>query len=64
LTKVVRWNDAMPQYHVGHVQRLKVIQAAVDQHRGLSLIGNSLHGVGIAPTIAYARKVALAVAAE
>lgn len=64
LTKVVRWNDAMPQYHVGHVQRLKVIQAAIDQHRGLSLIGNSLHGVGIAPTIAYARKVAMAVAAE
>ena len=64
LTKVVRWNDAMPQYHVGHLQRLKVIQAAVGQHRGLSLIGNSLHGVGIAPTIAYARKVAMAVAAE
>ena len=58
LTKVVRWQEAMPQYHVGHIQKLAKIQASLEQLPGLSLIGNSLHGVGIAPTIAYARKVA------
>jgi protoporphyrinogen/coproporphyrinogen III oxidase len=61
LTKVVRWQEAMPQYHVGHVQKLATIQTEIDQLPGLSLIGNSLHGVGIAPTISYGRKVARAI---
>jgi protoporphyrinogen/coproporphyrinogen III oxidase len=58
--KVVHWKDAMPQYHVGHLHRLAEIEASIQKLGGLSLIGNSLHGVGIAPTIAHARKVALA----
>jgi len=58
MTKVVRWIDAMPQYHVGHLQRLAKIDASIAMQPGLSLIGNSLHGVGIAPTIAQARKAA------
>jgi protoporphyrinogen/coproporphyrinogen III oxidase len=62
LTKVVRWTEAMPQYHVGHLQRVETITKSVAEQPGLSIIGNSLHGVGIAPTIAYARKVAQAVA--
>lgn len=62
LTRVIRWNEAMPQYHVGHLQRLETIAESVAKHPGLSIIGNSLHGVGIAPTIAHARKVAQAVA--
>jgi len=58
LTKVVRWNDAMPQYHIGHLERLARIDALLVNHPGVSLIGNSFHGVGIAPTIAHATKVA------
>ncbi len=56
LAKVIRWNHAMPQYHVGHLQRLATIKQSLSEHSGLSLIGNSLHGVGIAPTIANARQ--------
>ena len=51
VTRLVRWNKAMPQYHVGHLERVKRIEQAMDQVDGLSLMSNALHGVGIAPVI-------------
>lgn len=59
LTRVVRWNDAMPQYHVGHTTTVKAIESAIAQVPGLSLMNNGLNGVGIAPVIAAAGKVRL-----
>ncbi len=59
-SKVIRWNDAMPQYHVGHLECVAIAESAIKQQPGLSIIGNSLHGVGIAPTIATAMKAAKA----
>ena len=44
---VVRWNEKMPQYHVGHAQRIQRIEDRVDEHPGLQLAGNAYHGVGI-----------------
>lgn len=64
LVRVVRWNRAMPQYHVGHVDRVKRIEQAIGQIDGLSLMTNALHGVGIAPVIAQADKVAQQIAAR
>ena len=64
LTKVVRWNGSMPQYHVGHLDRVKEIEADVAKVRGLSLMTNSLNGVGIAPVIASAKKTASLVRQE
>ncbi len=61
LTRVVRWNDAMPQYHVGHLQRVEKIESSIAQVPGLHLMTNALHGVGIAPVIESAGKVAGAV---
>ncbi len=58
LAKVIRWPSAMPQYHVGHLNRVSAMESSIACIGGLSLIGNSLHGVGIAPTILHARKVA------
>ncbi len=55
---VVRWNNAMPQYHVGHLDRVKAIESDVANQPGISLAGNSLHGVGIAPVIQTAGRVA------
>jgi oxygen-dependent protoporphyrinogen oxidase len=37
----------MPQYHVGHLQRVDEIQQDVARYPGLELAGNGLHGVGI-----------------
>ena len=64
VTRVVRWNKAMPQYHVGHLERVKRIEDAMDQVDGLSLMSNALHGVGIAPVIGQAGRLASKIAAR
>ncbi len=56
--QVVRWNEAMPQYEVGHLQLLEQLNQRLSQHPGLTLTGNSYGGVGIAPTIQRAVKTA------
>ena len=58
MAKVIRWNDAMPQYHVGHLDRVKQIQQDVQSVPGLSLISNALNGVGISPIIGAAKETA------
>jgi oxygen-dependent protoporphyrinogen oxidase len=47
LTLVCRYTQAMPQYHVGHVDRVLRIEEQAAQHNGLALAGNAYHGVGI-----------------
>jgi len=47
LVQITRRASAMPQYHVGHPQRVARIEAALDQLANLQLAGNALHGVGI-----------------
>ncbi|WP_345683968.1 protoporphyrinogen oxidase [Novipirellula caenicola] len=58
LTRVVRWNDAMPQYTLGHVERVQRIRESIASAPGIHLISNALDGVGIAPVIAAAEKLA------
>ncbi len=59
VTRVVRWTEAMPQYHVGHRARVKQIEDAIGEVPNLSLINNSLGGVGIAPLIRAAGNVTI-----
>lgn len=47
LTRVVRWPSSMPQYHVGHIDRIAEIERRVAAQPGLDLAGNAYHGVGI-----------------
>ena len=47
LCDVVRWKKTMPQYHVGHLDRVSRIEMTVDGIPGLELAGNAYHGVGI-----------------
>jgi protoporphyrinogen/coproporphyrinogen III oxidase len=47
LSKIFRWPSAMPQYHLGHLQRLKRIDDRIAQLLGLALAGNAFSGVGI-----------------
>ena len=61
---VVRWNNAMPQYHVGHLQRVAKIEEAIETVPGIYIAGNSLHGVGISPVIETAGRVAKKIAAQ
>ena len=50
--RVDRWHGAMPQYHVGHVDRVARIDAALAEHSGLALAGAAYRGVGIPQVIA------------
>jgi oxygen-dependent protoporphyrinogen oxidase len=47
LTSVYRWRTTMPQYHVGHLDRVAAIRQRLSGHRGLEIAGNSYQGVGI-----------------
>ena len=46
-SEVVRWPNAMPQYHLGHNERVAEIERRVERIAGLELAGNAYHGVGI-----------------
>lgn len=39
--------NAIPQYNLGHVQRIASIEAALQKHKGLHLAGNYLHGIAL-----------------
>ena len=58
VAKVVRWNEAMPQYHVGHLERIKIIEEEISKIPSLMIVSNAMHGVGISPVISQASKVA------
>jgi protoporphyrinogen/coproporphyrinogen III oxidase len=47
LTRIHRHPQAMPQYRVGHLDRMARIDSALAQHPGLALAGNAYRGVGI-----------------
>ncbi len=42
---IVRWERAIPQYTLGHLQRVAWIEDRVTRHDGLFLTGNAYHGV-------------------
>jgi oxygen-dependent protoporphyrinogen oxidase len=48
---VVRYPRAMPQYHVGHLDRVNRIESLTATHPGLALAGNAFRGVGIPDSI-------------
>ncbi|MEX2169527.1 MAG: protoporphyrinogen oxidase [Pirellulales bacterium] len=45
--EIARWPASMPQYHLGHLERVSQIEARVAQLPGLALAGNAYRGVGI-----------------
>ena len=45
--RVFRWRNCMPQYHLGHVERVEQIELLANAHANFALAGNSYHGVGI-----------------
>ena len=45
--EVNRWDRAMPQYTLGHLDRLETLQRSLDNYRGLSLAGAAYRGIGI-----------------
>jgi oxygen-dependent protoporphyrinogen oxidase len=54
-TRVTRWGGALPQYTVGHLDRVAAIRAAVAAQPGLAVCGAAYDGVGIPACVATAR---------
>jgi oxygen-dependent protoporphyrinogen oxidase len=48
LARLFRWPRAMPQYELGHGERVATIEACLDRHPGLEVAGNAYRGVGLA----------------
>ncbi|HKE59042.1 MAG TPA: protoporphyrinogen oxidase [Pyrinomonadaceae bacterium] len=46
-TKVTTWSNSMPQYEVGHLERVKLIEETLNELPGLTLCGNAYRGAGI-----------------
>ena len=62
LTRIHRWPRGMPQYVLGHPERVERIEAAVAAHPGLALAGAAYRGVGIPDCILSGEDAAGAVA--
>ncbi len=45
--KIYRHEKAIPQYTVGHSERMSIIEDSLNKHPGLFLTGNSYYGIGI-----------------
>jgi oxygen-dependent protoporphyrinogen oxidase len=62
ITVVRRWPNSLPQYAVGHLDRAAQLEARIATLPGLTLLGNTLHGVGIPDLVRAARAAARRVA--
>jgi protoporphyrinogen/coproporphyrinogen III oxidase len=56
--RVTRWGGGLPQYNVGHLDRVARIRAEVAAQPGLAVAGAAYDGVGIPACIATARAAA------
>jgi protoporphyrinogen/coproporphyrinogen III oxidase len=52
--RVTRWGGALPQYNVGHLDRVAAIRDAVAAQPGLAVAGAAYDGVGIPACVATA----------
>ncbi|HEV2177883.1 MAG TPA: protoporphyrinogen oxidase [Terriglobia bacterium] len=56
--RIYRWPSAMPQYEVGHAERVSQIEHRLDSNPGLFLAGNTYSGIGISDCIRTGRTAA------
>jgi oxygen-dependent protoporphyrinogen oxidase len=61
LVDVSRHARAMPQYTLGHLERVAEIRRLVARHHGMVLAGNAFDGVGIPDVIRNAQAAADAI---
>jgi oxygen-dependent protoporphyrinogen oxidase len=61
--EVAKWERSMPQYEVGHLDRMNEIDSLVAKLPGLALAGNSYRGAGIPDCIRSGESVVAALLA-
>ncbi len=54
---ITRWHQAIPQYNLGHANRVATIEAALRNHAGLILASNYLHGVALGDCIKRGKEI-------
>ena len=57
-TRVTRWGGALPQYTVGHLDRVATIRTTVAAQPGLAVCGAAYDGVGVPACVSTARMAA------
>jgi protoporphyrinogen/coproporphyrinogen III oxidase len=62
--QIVRWHWAIPQYHLGHLERVAWIEERTAQHTGLYLAGNAYRGVALNDCIEQAEVLAARIAKD
>ena len=63
-TRVTRWGGGLPQYDVGHLDRVARIRSTVAAQPGLAVCGAAYDGIGIPACVATARAAAAQIAAH
>lgn len=57
---VTRWNQAMPQYRIGHAEAVRMVRSEMkEQLPGVYIAGSSFEGVGIPDCIAQGKEAAM-----
>ena len=63
-TVVRRWPHSMPQYAVGHLDRMAELESLLTAMPGLHLLGSAYHGVGLPDLVRQGRATARVLAGE
>jgi oxygen-dependent protoporphyrinogen oxidase len=63
-SNVYRWRHCMPQYTLGHLDRVEAIESKIQSLAGIELAGNSYRGVGIPACIESGAKAATRLIAD
>ncbi len=58
---ITRYERAIPQYNIGHANRVAKVEAALHNHHGLWIAGNYLRGVSLGDCIRQAERIAIEV---
>ena len=58
VTQVHRWVHGLPQYTLGHLDRIRRLTHLLSAYEGLYCVGNYFDGVGIADAVRKAREIA------
>lgn len=61
---LARYPEALPQYQVGHLDRVRTLQEKLEKYPGLYLTGNGFYGFGIADCIYRAKMTAKMIAKQ
>ena len=57
-TRVVRWTDAIPQYNIGHLERVAKMEQVASRWPGLHFSGNAYRGVAVNDCTREAQRIA------